>query len=251
MIVWLWWRHRLPAVGTCPENGETAGAGKPTPAEDPRRPLATRAMDPVDPTRRGPGRSVRAPGGDDPAFTSVVPHRLAVPQRSGTRSALEAYRTGTRRSPVEHTPPKEPAMNSLWTPDGEHPIDQPEDTPAPSVEPLAQDLEPEEREQVEAMAREMAAVREQLASVPAAVVVANHLMGLYELATIHLSQQPPNLGEASVAIDALGAVVDRLPGRLGEAETTMRDALHQIRLAYVAVDRASREDDTPPEPEAG
>ena len=142
-------------------------------------------------------------------------------------------------------------MSSLWTPGGEHPVDRPEDAPAPSAEALVEDLGPEEREQVEAMAREMAAVREQLASVPAAVVVANHLMGLYELATIHLSQQPPNLTEASVAIDALGAVVDRLPGRLGEAESTMRDALHQIRLAYVAIEKASREADTPPESEAG
>ena len=132
-------------------------------------------------------------------------------------------------------------MSSLWTPDGEHPVDPTEDTPAAPAEPLAEDLGPEEREQVEAMAREMAAVREQLASVPAAVVVANHLMGLYELGTIHLSQQPPNLGEASVAIDALGAVVDKLPGRLGEAESTMRDALNQIRLAYVAIERARRE----------
>ena len=147
-------------------------------------------------------------------------------------------------------------MSSLWTPDGEHPVDPTEDTPATPAEDLAEDLGledlgPEEREQVEAMAREMAAVREQLASVPAAVVVANHLMGLYELGTIHLSQQPPNLGEASVAIDALGAVVDKLPGRLGEAESTMRDALNQIRLAYVAIERASREADTPPESEAG
>ena len=142
---------------------------------------------------------------------------------------------------MEHTPAKEQAMSSLWTPDGEHPVDPTEDTPAAPAEPLAEDLGPEERERVEAMAREMAAVREQLASVPAAVVVANHLMGLYELGTIHLSQQPPNLGEASVAIDALGAVVDKLPGRLGEAESTMRDALNQIRLAYVAIERASRE----------
>jgi hypothetical protein len=44
-----------------------------------------------------------------------------------------------------------------------------------------------------------------------------------------------------VAIDALGAVVDKLPGRLGEAESTMRDALNQIRLAYVAIERARRE----------
>ena len=134
-------------------------------------------------------------------------------------------------------------MSSLWTPGGEHPVDRPDENPTPKDEPRLDDLSPEEREQVESMAREMAAVREQLASVPAAVVVANHLMGLYELGSIHLSQQPPNLAEASVAIDALGAVVDKLPGRLGETEATMRDALHQIRLAYVAVEKAAREAD--------
>ena len=134
-------------------------------------------------------------------------------------------------------------MSSLWTPGGEHPVDRPDENAAPEDEPRLEDLSPEEREQVESMAREMAAVREQLASVPAAVVVANHLMGLYELGSIHLSQQPPNLAEASVAIDALGAVVDKLPGRLGETEATMRDALHQIRLAYVAVEKAAREAD--------
>ena len=132
-------------------------------------------------------------------------------------------------------------MSSLWTPGGEHPV-EPSDSPqAPPVEPSLEDLSPEDREKVEAMAREMAAVQEQLASTPAAVVVANHLMGFYELAAIHLSQQPPNLSEAAVAIDALAAVVDTLPGRLGEDEAPMRDALHQIRLAYVAVEKAMRE----------
>ena len=132
-------------------------------------------------------------------------------------------------------------MSSLWTPGGEHPVDpssSPQDLP---VDPSLEALSPEDREKAEAMAREMAAVQEQLASAPASVVVANHLMGFYELAAIHLSQQPPNLSEASVAIDALAAVVDTLPGRLGEAEATMRDALHQIRLAYVAVEKAMRE----------
>lgn len=133
-------------------------------------------------------------------------------------------------------------MSSLWTPGGEHPV-EPESV-APAADP-AEALSPEEREQAEAMAREMAAVQEQIASAPAAVVVANHLMGFYELAAIHLSQQPPNLSEASVAIDALGAVVEKLPGRLGEAESTMRDALHQIRLAYVSVEKAARDGDAP------
>ena len=50
-------------------------------------------------------------------------------------------------------------MSSLWTPGGEHPVDQSEDTPAPSAETLVEDLGLEEREQVKAMAGEMAAVR--------------------------------------------------------------------------------------------
>ena len=132
-------------------------------------------------------------------------------------------------------------MSSLWTPGGEHPVDPSSSPQDPPVDPSLEALSPEDREKAEAMAREMAAVQEQLASAPASVVVANHLMGFYELAAIHLSQQPPNLSEASVAIDALAAVVDTLPGRLGEAEATMRDALHQIRLAYVAVEKAMRE----------
>jgi len=94
-------------------------------------------------------------------------------------------------------------MSSLWTPGGEHPVEPSSSPQDPPVDPSLEELSPEDREKVEAMAREMAAVQEQLASTPAAVVVANHLMGFYELAAIHLSQQPPDLSEASVAIDAL------------------------------------------------
>lgn len=136
---------------------------------------------------------------------------------------------------------------SLWTPGGEHPVDReppPQAQPAdarrtvPPTDPLA-DLSTEERAEAEAMAAEMADVRRQLAEVPAAVVVANHVMGLYELAAIHLSQQPPALAEARLAIDAMAAVVDGLAGRLGDNESTLRDALHQLRLAFVQLSGAS------------
>ena len=43
-------------------------------------------------------------------------------------------------------------------------------------------------------------------STPAEVVVANHAYGLFELAAIHLSQQPPNLEEARLAVDALAQI---------------------------------------------
>jgi len=57
--------------------------------------------------------------------------------------------------------------------------------------------------------------------------------------TLHLSLQPPQLDEAAVAIDALGAIVEGLAGRLGEDEPTLRDALAQLRLAFVQVRTAA------------
>jgi hypothetical protein len=75
--------------------------------------------------------------------------------------------------------------------------------------------------------------RRRIAEVPAQVVVVNHLMGLYELAAIHLSSVPPKLGEASLAIDALAALVEKLGDRLGEETATMRDALSNIQMVFV------------------
>jgi hypothetical protein len=78
-------------------------------------------------------------------------------------------------------------------------------------------------------------VRKRLAEVPAEVVVTNHVMGLYELAAIHLSAKPPNLAAASLAIDAVGILVDGLGDRLGTDAPTLRDALSNIRMAYVSI----------------
>lgn len=142
-------------------------------------------------------------------------------------------------------------MSSLWTPGGEHPVDRtPPSEPDPTAPPsdpalddeiaaalpegvTLDDLSPEERARAEEMIKEMAAARERLMATPAATVVANHAMGLYELAALHLSQQTPDFTEAAVAIDALGAMVEKLSGRLGEAEATLQQALEQIRMAFV------------------
>ena len=58
-------------------------------------------------------------------------------------------------------------------------------------------------------------------------------MGLFELAALHLSQQQPNFSEATVAIDAMAAIVETLGDRLGEAEATLQDGLQQLRMTYV------------------
>lgn len=78
-------------------------------------------------------------------------------------------------------------------------------------------------------------VRRQLAEVPAEVVVANHVMGLYELAAIHLSAAEPDLFSAALAIDSVACLVEGLGDRLGDDAATMRDALGNIRIAFVQI----------------
>ncbi|MCU0259485.1 MAG: hypothetical protein MUE78_00565 [Ilumatobacteraceae bacterium] len=81
----------------------------------------------------------------------------------------------------------------------------------------------------------IADVRARLAEAPAEVVVANHVMGLYELGAIHLSADPPDLRSAALAIDAVACLVEGLGDRLGEDASTFRDALANIRLAFVQI----------------
>ncbi len=143
-------------------------------------------------------------------------------------------------------------MSSLWTPGGEHPV-----PPARSTAPSASDpraaapyqaaqnpgqnlgqneddddwedsLSPEQESELRAM-------QEQLISVPAASVIANHVVNIFQLAMLHLFAEPPKFEEASLAIDAATAIVDKLNGRLGPDEPTLVDAVHQMRLAFVQV----------------
>jgi hypothetical protein len=168
-------------------------------------------------------------------------------------------------------------MSSLWTPGGEHKV-PPQEARGPAAPPPAPEgggsvsyaevlasLPPEDRARLEAMspedrerameqlhqmAEEMAEVQRQMAEAPAAVVIANHAMGIYELATIHLRQQPPNLSEARVAIDAFSALLGALQGKLGPDEATLIQALQQLRMAYVQLQNEAGEGSDLPDPGA-
>ena len=96
---------------------------------------------------------------------------------------------------------------------------------------MSNEAEPELAESLEAMAE----ARQRLAEVPAEVVVTNHAMGLYELGAIHLTASPPDLVEAALAIDALACLVEGLDTRLGENFEVLKDALANIRMAFVQV----------------
>ena len=121
-------------------------------------------------------------------------------------------------------------MSTIWTPGGERPVGRPEPTP----QPAPPGMEGEELSDEELQAR-MEQLREQLAHTPAELVIANHCYGLFELAALHLSLQPPQLDQASLAIDALGLLVEGLAGRLGDQEQQIREALAQLRMAFVQI----------------
>jgi hypothetical protein len=131
-------------------------------------------------------------------------------------------------------------MSSLWTPSGEHFPKKEGDAgaaPPPSNPPGDTDVTEPTPEEAQAAVE---AMRAQLASTPAEVVVANHAYGLFELAAIYLSQTPPMLFQARLAIDALGYLLDGLQGRLGEAEPSLLESLSQLRLAFVRLEGSER-----------
>jgi hypothetical protein len=93
------------------------------------------------------------------------------------------------------------------------------------------DLAPEQLEQL----------REQLASVSAADVVAEASLSLIALAYVRLGIPPEqhqrfrDLDAARLLIDALGGILSATEGRLGAAEAGLRDALAQLQMAYAEV----------------
>lgn len=133
-------------------------------------------------------------------------------------------------------------MSTLWTPSGER-VPEPDDTPVEARDRVVGEADQE------AVAAELRRARADLASVPVADIIANHAIGLWQLALLHLapdpapdgSPTPPRLAEASVAIDALAALVETLGDRLAPHGVALRDALAQLRLAYVQLDTAPSE----------
>jgi len=133
-------------------------------------------------------------------------------------------------------------VSSLWTPDGERPVGRAADPSAgdPAGKPPDPFDGPTDRIDDDALAAQVDAMRAELAEAPVDVVVANHCYALFELAALHLSQQPPHLDQARLAIDALGCLVDGLTGRLGEGESVLKEGRASLQLAWVQIDGAQR-----------
>ena len=151
-------------------------------------------------------------------------------------------------------------MSSLWTPEGEHRVPRPGEATSggggssgPGGPPKASaGAKPAKMTEEELAAEEeLLEVAKHLAAAPAEDVVANHCYGLFELAALHLSQQPPQLDKARLAIDSLGLLVDGLGDRLGQHAGPLAEGLSQLRLAFVRIAAAGPAADGHADPEPG
>jgi hypothetical protein len=127
-------------------------------------------------------------------------------------------------------------VSGLWTPSGEHGAE-----PEPATEAVEDDYLTDEELDPEVV-EELRRVRAEIAATPVEDLVARHAVGLWELAYLHLSpdeDRPLRLDQAAVAIDAMGGIVDTLGDRLGDHAPALRDALGQLRMAFVEVQRAA------------
>jgi hypothetical protein len=142
-------------------------------------------------------------------------------------------------------------VSGLWTPSGEHrPAAGDDERGAPSRDQALDGDQAEADPATDAQVQEeLRRVRAELAGTPVADLIANHAIGLWQLAVLHLTPEEGDsarLDEAGLAIDAMAALVEGLGDRLGESAEPLREALAQLRMAFVQVSTSSGE--TAPDP---
>jgi len=139
-------------------------------------------------------------------------------------------------------------VSGLWTPGGgQPPPDRPPGGGSSDDEAAAT------AEEIEALR----AVHAKLVATPVEDVIANHALGIWQLALVHLGvitppdadgrPPEPNLAAAGLAIDALAALVDGLGERLGAHEPVLRDALTQAQMLFVEVSDGRTDPPDPPD----
>jgi Domain of unknown function (DUF1844) len=133
-------------------------------------------------------------------------------------------------------------MSTIWTPSGEYvPREEPpkrgEGPPPapPGGGPAGPEREPTQEEVEAALAQ-----ARQVLAMPVVEHIGGHVMALFELAALHLEreaatggEEQPDLAEASLAIDAMAALVEGLGDRLAPYREQLQSALDQLRMAFV------------------
>ena len=135
-------------------------------------------------------------------------------------------------------------MSTIWTPSGEYvpreePPKQPEGAPSTPPPTGGQGSAPGREPTPEEVQAALAEARRVLHT-PVIEHIGGHAMALFELAALHLEregatggEEKPDLGEASLAIDAMAALVEGLGDKLQPYRGQLESALNQLRMAYV------------------
>ncbi|MFN8015153.1 MAG: hypothetical protein U0R17_00930 [Acidimicrobiia bacterium] len=132
-------------------------------------------------------------------------------------------------------------MTGLWTPNGEvNPENNDSSASSTELDEVFKGMSDEEKQ---AALEQITQMREELLSTPAIDVIGNHIVGFYELASVHLSdavskegeEREKRLAQASLCIDAMASVVNGLGNRLGQHGEALSAALAQMQLAYSQV----------------
>ena len=131
-------------------------------------------------------------------------------------------------------------MSTIWTPSGEYvPREEPPKQPTPPPPPAGgapgEGREPSPVEIQAALEHARAVLH-----TPVLEHIGGHAMALFELAALHLEREAatggaekPDLAEASLAIDAMAALVEGLGDKLQPYRAQLQQALDQLRMAFV------------------
>jgi hypothetical protein len=154
-------------------------------------------------------------------------------------------------------------MSTLWTPYGEVNPEKPsgegqnQDSAAEAgITDVPADADPNDifagmsEEEKQAALEQITKMRAELLSTPARDVIGNHIVGFYELASVHLSEaaqaqgaeKEQRLAEASLCIDAMAAVVNGLSDRLDAHAEPLHAALAQMQMAFAQVKNGEASD---------
>ena len=132
-------------------------------------------------------------------------------------------------------------MSTIWTPSGEYvPREEPKRPEGPPPPPPGGGQAGPGREPTEAEIDAALAQARQVLATPVVEHIGGHAMALFELAALHLEreaatggEEKPDLAEASLAIDAMAALVEGLGERLDPYRGQLQSALDQLRMAFV------------------
>lgn len=137
-------------------------------------------------------------------------------------------------------------MTGLWTPNGEIQPENSEnkaDHNEVAKSPMDEAFEGMSEDEKQAALEQITQMRGELLSTPARDIIGNHIVGFYELASVHLSEaagaqgteRESRLKEASLCIDAMASVVQGLGDRLDQHAQPLSAALSQMQLAFTQV----------------